>query len=99
MEIIGMFSDTRPGKRSQTTNWKDPAFLMGKGRKLGVFMRFMGISWDFMEISFGLNGDFMGSLWDVLGKSQESSGESNHWIGTTSLNRKRWCFFAYLVGG
>ena len=37
-------------------------------------MRFMGISWDFMEISFGLNGDFMGSLWDVLGKSQESSG-------------------------
>ena len=37
-------------------------------------MRFMGISWDFMEISFGLNGDFMGSLWDVLGKSQENSG-------------------------
>jgi hypothetical protein len=29
MEIMG-YPDTRPGKRSQKTNWKDPPFLMGK---------------------------------------------------------------------
>ena len=47
-----------------------------------------------MEISFGLNGDFMGSFmglsWE---KARKAQGNLTIGLETTSLNRKQWCFF------